>query len=91
MMNESNWIWYGREDTAAFHDFCIDTDSVMLFETILQAFDLPAEEVLGQISNIRITKMWMKDSVVLLHSLNPSQWGGCCTKIINWMPVRVIY
>jgi hypothetical protein len=65
--------------------------TLMLFETILQAFDLPAEEVLGQISNIRITKMWMKDSVVLLHSLNPSQWGGCCTKIINWMPVRVIY
>jgi hypothetical protein len=62
----------------------------MLFGSVLQAFDVSAEEVLGQSSNIRTTKMWMKDSVVLLHSLNPSHWGGCCTMIIDWMPVRVI-
>jgi hypothetical protein len=56
---------------------------VMLFASVQEVFDVPAEEVLGQSSNIRITKMWMKDSVVLLHSLNLSHCGGCCTRIIN--------
>jgi hypothetical protein len=46
----------------------------MLFESVLLTSDVPAEEVLGQSSNVRITKMWKKNSVVLLHSLNPSQW-----------------
>jgi hypothetical protein len=41
---------------------------VMLFESILQAFDVSVEEVLGLSSNVRITKMWMKDSVVLLYN-----------------------
>jgi hypothetical protein len=39
----------------------------MLCKIILQEFDVPAEEVLGQSSNVRITKMWMKDSVALLQ------------------------
>jgi hypothetical protein len=37
-------------------------------DSVVQAFDVPAEEVLGQSSNVRITKMWMKVSVVLQHS-----------------------
>jgi hypothetical protein len=32
-------------------------------------------------SNVRNMKMWMNDSVVLLHSLNPSQWGGCAQRL----------
>jgi hypothetical protein len=40
----------------------------MLFESVLKAFDVPDEEVLGPSSNVRITKMWMKESFVLLHN-----------------------
>jgi hypothetical protein len=39
----------------------------MFFESVLQALDVPAE-VLSNSSNVRIAKMWMKDSVVLLHN-----------------------
>jgi hypothetical protein len=40
----------------------------MLFKSVLQAFDVPAQEVLGKSSNVGITKMWMKDPFVLLHN-----------------------
>jgi hypothetical protein len=40
----------------------------MLIESVYQAFDVPDEEVLGPSSNVRITKNWMEDSVVVIHN-----------------------
>jgi hypothetical protein len=59
-------VWKWRHWSIPWYLYCTWT-CVMLFEHVLQAFDVPAEEVLGQSSNVRITKMCMKDSVVFLY------------------------